>query len=137
MPSLRHLFGKLSERGDAGMKSSGRPVALLVKGKGLSLPKKAIFKYFLDSEHLMDLALKAGASLQHLFLKKIPEESGLRLRFPVPLLDSRRFIPPLARGSLFGRPLRLDPGRKRNHARGPLRGLREQLPFPPRLPQLL
>ncbi len=70
--------------------------SLLVKGKGLSLPKKAIFKYFLDSEHLMNLALKGGASLQHLFLKKIPEESGLRLRFPVPLLDSRRFIPPLA-----------------------------------------
>ena len=70
--------------------------SLLVKGKGLSLPKKAIFKYFLDSEHLMDLALRGGASLQHLFLKKIPEESGLRLRFPLPLLDSRRFIPPLA-----------------------------------------
>ena len=58
--------------------------SLLVKGKGLSLAKKAIFKYFLDSEHLMGLALKGGASLQHLFLKKIPEESGLRLRFPFP-----------------------------------------------------
>ena len=61
--------------------------SLLVKEKGLSLPKKAIFKYFLDSDHLMHLVLKGGASLQHLFLKKIPEESGLRLRFPVPLLD--------------------------------------------------
>jgi glycolate oxidase iron-sulfur subunit len=70
--------------------------SLLAKGKGLSLPKKAIFKYFLDSAHLMDLLFKRGASLQHLFLKKIPEESGLRLRFPVPFLDSRRFIPPLA-----------------------------------------
>lgn len=70
--------------------------SLLVKGKGLSLPKKAIFKYFLNSEHLMPLLLKGGASLQHLFLEKIPEESGLRLRFPVPFLDSRRFIPPLA-----------------------------------------
>jgi glycolate oxidase iron-sulfur subunit len=70
--------------------------SLMVKGKGLSLPKKAIFKYFLDSDHLMKLVLKGGASLQHLFMEKIPEESGLRLRFPVPLLDRRRFIPPLA-----------------------------------------
>ena len=34
--------------------------------------------------------------MQSLFLKRIPEESGLRLRFPIPGLDSRRFIPPLA-----------------------------------------
>ncbi|MGD0623289.1 MAG: (Fe-S)-binding protein [Thermodesulfobacteriota bacterium] len=70
--------------------------SLLIKEKGLSLPKKAIFKYLLDSEHFMDLLLKGGASLQRLFLKKIPEESGLHLRFPVPVLDQRRFIPPLA-----------------------------------------
>jgi glycolate oxidase iron-sulfur subunit len=70
--------------------------ALLVKEKGLTLPKKAIFKYFLDTEHLMPLLLKAGASLQHLFLEKIPEESGLRLRFPMPFIDSKRFIPGLA-----------------------------------------
>ena len=54
--------------------------SLLVKEKGLSLPKKTIFKYLLDSKHLMPLLLKGGASLQHLFLKGIPEESGLRLR---------------------------------------------------------
>jgi glycolate oxidase iron-sulfur subunit len=70
--------------------------SLLVKEKGLSRPKKAIFKYLLDSEYFMDLLLKGGASLQHLFLKKIPEESGLHLRFPVPVFDQRRFIPPLA-----------------------------------------
>jgi glycolate oxidase iron-sulfur subunit len=75
--------------------------SLLVKGKGLSLSKKAVFRFFLDSDHLMDLALKGGASLQHLFLKNIPGESGLQLRFPVPLLDSRRFIPPLAPDSFL------------------------------------
>jgi glycolate oxidase iron-sulfur subunit len=70
--------------------------ALLVKEKGLSLPKKAIFKYLLESDRLMGLLLKGGEALQSLFLKKIPEESGLRLRFPLPFLDQRRFIPPLA-----------------------------------------
>jgi len=70
--------------------------ALLVKEKGLTLPKKAIFKYFLETDRLMPLVLKGAASLQHLFLEKIPEESGLRLRFPMPFIDSKRFIPPIA-----------------------------------------
>jgi glycolate oxidase iron-sulfur subunit len=75
--------------------------SLLVKEKGLSLPKKAIFKYLLDSERLMGFLLKGGASLQSLFLKKIPKESGLHLRFPLPVLDQRRFIPPLATDSFL------------------------------------
>lgn len=70
--------------------------SLLVKQKGLSLPKKTIFKYLLKSKYLMPWLLKRGATLQHLILEKIPEESGLRLRFPLPGLDPRRFIPPLA-----------------------------------------
>jgi glycolate oxidase iron-sulfur subunit len=70
--------------------------ALLVEKKGLTLPKKAIFRYFLDTDRLMPLLLKAGASLQHLFLERIPEESGLRLRFPMPFVDSKRYIPGLA-----------------------------------------
>jgi len=70
--------------------------ALLVKEKGLTLSKKAIFKYFLETDRLMPLVLKGAASLQHLFLEKIPEESGLRLRFPMPFIDSKRFIPPIA-----------------------------------------
>jgi len=70
--------------------------SLLVKEKGLPLSKKAIFKYLLDSDQLMPLLLKGGYSLQHLFLQRIPEQSGLRLRFPVPFIDQRRLIPPLA-----------------------------------------
>jgi glycolate oxidase iron-sulfur subunit len=70
--------------------------ALLAREKGLPFSKKTIFKHLLDSQHLMPWLLKGGASLQNLFLKKIPEESGLHLRFPLPFLDSRRLIPPLA-----------------------------------------
>lgn len=68
---------------------------LLAREKGLSLPKKAIFRYILDSERLLPWLVKGGAALQYLFLEKIPEESGLHLRFPVPFFDQRRFIPPL------------------------------------------
>lgn len=70
--------------------------SLLVKEKGLSLPKKAIFKYLLNSDRLMPWLIKGGTALQNIFLKRIPEDSGLHLRFPVPFLDQRRLIPPLA-----------------------------------------
>jgi glycolate oxidase iron-sulfur subunit len=70
--------------------------ALFAREKGLSLPKRAVFKHLLDSKYLMPLLLKGGASFQGLFLQQIPEESGLRLRFPVPGLDDRRLIPPLS-----------------------------------------
>ena len=75
--------------------------SLLVNDKGLSLPKKAIFQYLLDSTYLMPMLLKGGAALQSLFLKKVPEESGLQLRFPLPYLDERRYIPPLAKDSFL------------------------------------
>ena len=75
--------------------------SLLATDIGLSLPKKAIFQYLLDSKHLMPMLLKGGAALQGLFLKKVPEESGLRLRFPLPYLDERRFIPSLAKDSFL------------------------------------
>ncbi len=75
--------------------------SLLVNDKGLPLPKKAIFQYLLDSTYLMPMLLKGGAALQGLFLKKVPEESGLRMRFPLPYLDERRYIPPLAKDSFL------------------------------------
>lgn len=70
--------------------------SLLVEEKGLSLTKKAIFS-LLDTQRLMPMLVKGGASVQSLFLKRLPDDSGLKLRFPVPYLDPRRFIPPLAR----------------------------------------
>jgi glycolate oxidase iron-sulfur subunit len=75
--------------------------SLLVDDRGLPLPKKAIFQYLLDSRYLMPLLLKGGAALQGLFLKKLPRESGLRLRFPLPYLDERRHIPALPKDSFL------------------------------------
>jgi len=70
--------------------------SLWVDEKGLSLSKKAIFR-LLDSDRLMPMLAKGGASLQNLFLKRLPDESGLKLRFPLPYMDPKRFIPPLAK----------------------------------------
>ena len=63
--------------------------------KSLPLPKKLIFRYVLSSVRLLPALLKAGSLLQGLLFKKIPRYSGLRLRFPFPLIDAKRFIPAL------------------------------------------
>ena len=70
--------------------------ALMVEKRGLSLPKWVFLRGILRSVYLLPLLLKTGSLLQGLLLKKIPEESGLRLRFSLPYLDKDRFIPTTA-----------------------------------------
>jgi glycolate oxidase iron-sulfur subunit len=70
--------------------------ALMVEKRGLSLPKWVFLRGILRSVYLLPLLLKTGSLLQSLLLKKIPEESGLHLRFSLPYLDKDRFIPTTA-----------------------------------------
>ncbi|TLM64966.1 MAG: (Fe-S)-binding protein [Deltaproteobacteria bacterium] len=50
---------------------------------------------------LMNLLAKTGGALSALLFEKLPENSGLRLRFPAPYLEAGRTLPPLT-----GRPFR-------------------------------
>ena len=54
----------------------------ITDNQGLSLIGKGV-STLLGSSALMKTVTKSGALLSSLFLKKIPETSGLRLRFPV------------------------------------------------------
>ncbi len=67
----------------------------LCSRRGLPLPKKFIFRYILNSLRIVPALLKAGSLIQGIVFKRIPSESGLRLRFSLPLIDKRRFIPAL------------------------------------------
>src|SRR5512133_1687086 len=49
----------------------------------------------LSRPRLMNLAAKTSGALSALLFKKIPEQSGLRLRFPAPYLEEGRTLPPL------------------------------------------
>jgi glycolate oxidase iron-sulfur subunit len=69
----------------------------LVNTRGMSLTKKMILRRILNTTRFLPLILKTGSLLQALLLKRIPGESGLHLRFSLPYLDKRRFIPPLAK----------------------------------------
>ncbi len=75
--------------------------AALAREKGLSFTKKLIFQHFLDSDRLMPSLLKGGSLFQALALRKIPEQSGLHRRFPLPYFDHRRTIPALAKNPVL------------------------------------
>lgn len=69
--------------------------------EGLSFIGKSI-STLLGSKPLMKTLSKSGAAVSSLFLKKVPETSGLRLRFPVSLMKDRT-LPKVAFKNLFDR----------------------------------
>jgi len=71
--------------------------ALLVEQRGLPLPQRIIHKMLQHGKEFMDLILKKGSLFQYIFFKSIPKTSGLRSRFPMPLIDKTRYIPTLVR----------------------------------------
>jgi len=65
----------------------------IAEQKGLSTFGKGVAAV-LGRPKLMNLLAKSGGSLSALLFKKLPQESGLRLRFPAPYLESDRTLPP-------------------------------------------
>ncbi|MBI3753519.1 MAG: (Fe-S)-binding protein [Deltaproteobacteria bacterium] len=70
--------------------------AEIAKEKGLPFVKSFILGNILDSARLMPATMKFASKLQGFLFKDVPEESGLHRRFPLPLIDERRLVPPLA-----------------------------------------
>jgi glycolate oxidase iron-sulfur subunit len=66
----------------------------IAEEKGLSSFGKGIAAV-LGRPKLMNTLAKTGGALSALLFKKIPEQSGLRLRFPAPYLESGRTLPPV------------------------------------------
>ncbi len=73
----------------------------ITDNQGLSLIGKGV-STLLGSPVLMKTLSKSGAMLSPLLLKKVPETSGLRLRFPSPIMKDRT-IPHIAFRNLFDR----------------------------------
>lgn len=73
----------------------------ITENQGLSLIGKGV-STLLGSRMLMKTLSKSGAILSPLVLKKVPETSGLRLRFPVPVMKGRT-VPKIAFRNLFDR----------------------------------
>ena len=73
----------------------------ITDNQGLSLIGKGV-STLLGSPLMMKTFSKSGAMLSPLVFKKVPETSGLRLRFPTPLMKDRT-VPKLAFRNLFDR----------------------------------
>ncbi len=66
----------------------------IAEEQGLSTFGKGVAAV-LGRPKLMNLLAKSGGSLSSMLFKKLPEESGLRLRFPAPYLEADRTLPPI------------------------------------------
>jgi glycolate oxidase iron-sulfur subunit len=66
----------------------------IAEEKGLSTFGKGVAAV-LGRPKLMNLLAKSGGVLSSLLFNKLPENSGLRLRFPVPYLEQDRTLPPI------------------------------------------
>lgn len=66
----------------------------IAKAKGLSTFGFGV-STVLGHPKIMDVLAKTGGTLSSLLFKKLPENSGLRLRFPAPFITSDRTLPPI------------------------------------------
>jgi glycolate oxidase iron-sulfur subunit len=73
----------------------------ITDSQGLSLVGKGV-STLLGSRVLMKTLSKSGAMVSPLLLKKVPETSGMRLRFPSPVMRDRT-VPKIAFRNLFDR----------------------------------
>jgi len=77
--------------------------ARVVEKKGLPFGKRVFLQALLWSRGLLSFALKSGSLFRGLLFKKVPQESGLHIRFLLGKLDPRRVLPELARDFFMDR----------------------------------
>jgi glycolate oxidase iron-sulfur subunit len=69
----------------------------LAENVGIKPGKRLILEKVVGDPRLLDLAMRTGRTFQGLMFKKIPAESGIRRRIPIPLITPDRTLPSLAR----------------------------------------
>ena len=103
--------------------------ARVVEKKGLPFAKRLFLQGLLWSRGLLSFALKGSSLFRGLLFKKVPEESGLHLRFPLGKLDSRRILPELAKDFFLDQIPPRSPGLQGNRPGGLFRRLLHELPL--------
>jgi glycolate oxidase iron-sulfur subunit len=81
----------------------------LAQKRGLTTFHAAVGQV-IKSRSRMKMGAKMASLLGPLFFKKVPETSGLRLRFPMPFVGNQRFIPQIARKSFIDQHPEVIPG---------------------------
>ncbi len=83
----------------------------IAEEKGLSTFGKGVAAV-LGRPKLMNALAKTGGALSALLFRQLPENSGLRLRFPAPYLERDRTLPPIAAKPFRERVPEVIPGRE-------------------------
>ncbi|BDV41318.1 glycolate oxidase iron-sulfur subunit [Geotalea uraniireducens] len=81
----------------------------LAQQRGLTTFHQAVGRV-IRNRRLMSFGALAAAILGPLFFRKVPATSGLRLRFPLPFIGTKRHIPQLARTPFLARHPEVIPG---------------------------
>lgn len=81
----------------------------LARKRGLTTFHKAVGQV-IKNRSRMKMGAKMAAMLGSLFFKKVPQNSGLRLRFPVPFVGTERHIPVIAKTPFMDRHPEVIPG---------------------------
>lgn len=81
----------------------------LARKRGLTTFHKAVGQV-ISNRSRMKMGAKMASILGPLFFKKVPETSGLRLRFPVPFVGNERHIPAIAKTPFMDRHPEVIPG---------------------------
>lgn len=64
---------------------------------GLKPGKKLVLQQIVGDPRLLDLVMRTGRTFQGILFKRIPSESGIRRRLPLPMTTPDRTMPSLAR----------------------------------------
>jgi glycolate oxidase iron-sulfur subunit len=81
----------------------------LARKRGLTTFHAAVGQV-IKSRSRMKMGARMASVLGPMFFKKVPETSGLRLRFPAPFIGNKRYIPGIAKNSFIERHPEVIPG---------------------------
>ncbi|MBW1722457.1 MAG: (Fe-S)-binding protein [Deltaproteobacteria bacterium] len=70
--------------------------AELARDLGRPLPKRMLYRLLASGRGMVNLAFRTGSLLQPFLFRRIPGTSGLKRRFPLPLVDRDLHVPRLA-----------------------------------------
>ncbi len=91
--------------------------AEMAQMKGTNLVKHLIINGIVAKAKVLRAAISMGSLFQYLLFQRIPGTSGLRRRFPFPLVDSRRLIPQIPLHSLMMRVPEVSPAEGKEQRR--------------------
>ena len=75
----------------------------LAEKRGLPVGRRIVHRLLSGGRELMDYLARGGSVVQYLLFKRLPETSGLKRRFPMPLMDKDRYLPALVTRSFRSR----------------------------------